>query len=89
VPVVLICFVPLVPTLMILAAEVAALGQFCRQYGGKPGVRDVVRLLLGFFPYQSVLAYAAVRATVRELFGVRNWEKTAHVGAHLDAGARA
>ena len=34
-----------------------------------------------------VLSYAAVRATVRELRGINNWEKTAHVGAHRqDAG---
>jgi len=29
-----------------------------------------------------VLSYAAVRATIRELRGINNWEKTAHVGAH-------
>jgi cellulose synthase/poly-beta-1,6-N-acetylglucosamine synthase-like glycosyltransferase len=88
VPVVLISFVPLVPTLIILAAEVAALGHFCRQYGRRSRPMDYARLVLGFFPYQAVLAYAAVRATVRELLGVRNWEKTAHIGAHLE-GARA
>jgi hypothetical protein len=58
-------------------------------YGNQPRPRDYARLVLSFFPYQAVLAYAAVRATVRELLGVRNWEKTAHIGAHLDAGARA
>jgi hypothetical protein len=26
-----------------------------------------------------------VRATLRELRGINNWEKTAHVGAHRDA----
>jgi cellulose synthase/poly-beta-1,6-N-acetylglucosamine synthase-like glycosyltransferase len=89
VPVVLISFVPLVPTLIILAAEVAALGHFCRVYGNRPRALDYVRLVLSFFPYQAVLSYAAVRATVREMMGVRNWEKTAHIGAHLDAGVRA
>jgi hypothetical protein len=29
-----------------------------------------------------VLSYASVRATIRELRGINNWEKTAHVGAH-------
>jgi cellulose synthase/poly-beta-1,6-N-acetylglucosamine synthase-like glycosyltransferase len=89
VPVVLISFVPLVPTLIILAAEVAALGHFCRQYDSRSRPWDYLRLVLGFFPYQVVLAYAAVRASVREVLGVRNWEKTAHIGAHLDLGARA
>jgi cellulose synthase/poly-beta-1,6-N-acetylglucosamine synthase-like glycosyltransferase len=89
VPLVLVSFVPLVPTLIILAAEVAALGHFCREYGNRPRALDYARLVLSFFPYQAVLAYAAIRATVREMLGVRNWEKTAHIGAHLDAGARA
>ena len=33
-------------------------------------------------PHQWVLSYASVRATIRELRGINNWEKTAHVGAH-------
>jgi len=36
-------------------------------------------------PYQLILAAAAVRASIRELRGVRTWEKTEHVGAHRPA----
>lgn len=79
----LLSFLPLVPSLAILAVEVAGFGQFCRDFGYRPRPRDYARLVLGFFPYQVVLAYAALRAAARELRGVRNWEKTAHVGAHL------
>ena len=39
-------------------------------------------MALTYLPYQWVLSYAAVRATIRELRGINNWEKTAHVGAH-------
>jgi hypothetical protein len=55
----------------------------------KPRAYDYVRLVLGLFPYQLFLAGAAVRAVVRELFGRRGWEKTAHTGAHRPASAPA
>lgn len=45
-------------------------------------------MALGYLPYQWVLAYAALRATVRELRGISNWEKTAHVGMHRSADLR-
>ena len=85
--IVLLLFVPLVPTLMILAVETVGFGQFCRFYGERPRVIDYARLWVGFWPYQVLLGYAALRATWRELVGRRNWEKTAHVGAHLHAPA--
>jgi quinol monooxygenase YgiN len=34
-----------------------------------------------------VLSYASLRASLRELRGINNWEKTAHVGAHRAAPA--
>ena len=46
-------------------------------------LRDYLRLIVGFLPYQLLLAGAACHAAARELRGVNNWEKTAHVGAHL------
>ena len=39
-------------------------------------------MTLTYLPYQWVLSYASIRATIRELRGINNWEKTAHVGAH-------
>ncbi len=41
-----------------------------------------LRLILVYLPYQWLLSYAALRAVRRQLFGVNNWEKTSHVGAH-------
>lgn len=79
----LLSFLPLIPTGLILAAEVAGLHDFCRVYGYRARTRDYLRLIVGMFPYQSVLALAAARAVFRELRGVRNWEKTSHVGVHL------
>jgi hypothetical protein len=44
---------------------------------------DHLRLIFGAIPYQVLLSIAALRAAWREYRGIRNWEKTAHVGAHL------
>jgi cellulose synthase/poly-beta-1,6-N-acetylglucosamine synthase-like glycosyltransferase len=76
-------FLPLLPMLSMLVAEVVALGEFCRAYGERPSVRDYARLVLGLLVYQTILAYAAARAVAREARGARGWEKTAHLGVHL------
>jgi glycosyltransferase XagB len=83
VPITLISFLPALPMLSMLAVEIAALGEFCRTYGARAGARDYGRLVLGLLPYQSVLAFAAARAVVRERRGDRGWEKTEHHGLHL------
>jgi ABC-type proline/glycine betaine transport system permease subunit len=79
----LFSFLPAIPTLAIVAVEMAGLGSFCRDYGERPRVVDYARLLIGTIPYQLVLAAAAIRAVVRQSRGNLGWEKTAHVGAHL------
>ena len=78
----LFSFLPAVPTLATLAFECVGVREFCRHYYMRPKAGDYVRLVLGTFPYQLVLASAAARAVVREAMGRRGWEKTAHVGAH-------
>jgi hypothetical protein len=89
VPITLISFLPAIPMLCMLAVEVAALGDFCKAYGERASARDYARLILGLLVYQSVLAFAAVRAVVREARGDRSWEKTEHLGLHLAEPARA
>jgi cellulose synthase/poly-beta-1,6-N-acetylglucosamine synthase-like glycosyltransferase len=83
----LVSFLPVIPTLAALAFELVGLREFGRVFYMKPRVYDYIRLVLGLFPYQLFLASAAVRAVVREMFGRRGWEKTAHTGAHRPATA--
>jgi cellulose synthase/poly-beta-1,6-N-acetylglucosamine synthase-like glycosyltransferase len=84
----LLSFLPLLPLAMILVAELIGLRELSDDFGLQPHTRDYLRLIVGFIPYQLLLSFAAVRAALREVFGVQNWEKTAHVGAHLgNAGA--
>jgi glycosyltransferase XagB len=85
VPIALISFLPALPMLSMLAVEVVGLAEFCRTYGERASARDYLRLVVGVFAYQSVLAYAAARAVVREARGDRGWEKTQHLGLHLAA----
>ena len=82
-PLTLVSFAPIVPLLVILVVEGVGLSEFGRDYGMRVRVRDYLRLIVGFLPYHLLLAGAACHAASRELRGVNNWEKTAHVGAHL------
>jgi cellulose synthase/poly-beta-1,6-N-acetylglucosamine synthase-like glycosyltransferase len=79
---VLFSFLPMIPTLATLVVEMIGLAEFNRMFNLKVRLRDYLKLVLGSVPYQLLLAYAALRASVRELRGQRNWEKTEHVGAH-------
>jgi glycosyltransferase XagB len=83
----LVSFLPAIPTLATLAFEVAGLREFGRVFYSRPRARDYARLILGLFPYQLMLATAAIRAVMREVSGQRGWEKTDHVGAHRGAGS--
>jgi cellulose synthase/poly-beta-1,6-N-acetylglucosamine synthase-like glycosyltransferase len=79
----LLAFLPLVPLCCMLVCEIIGLGDFGREFGLQPRVRDYIRLIVGFIPYHFLVAVAALRAVLRELRGINSWEKTAHVGAHL------
>jgi glycosyltransferase XagB len=58
--------------------------EFADAHGLKPRWTTVVVMALGYLPYQWVLSYAALRATLREVRGINTWEKTKHVGAHRE-----
>ncbi len=66
---------------------VIGLYEFTNAHGLKPTWKTLLVMALGYLPYQWVLAYASVRATLRQLRGINNWEKTQHIGAHRQAGA--
>lgn len=79
----LITFIPLIPTLAMIALEVCMLREFGRDHGYPVSVYDYVRLVAGAPLYQIVLAFAAVRAVVKFIRKDFAWEKTAHTGSHL------
>ncbi len=79
---VLLTFAPMFPTAATLVVEIAGLAEFNRMFHLRVRLRDHVKLVLGSVPYQLVLAFAAIRASVREFRGEQAWEKTEHVNAH-------
>ncbi len=78
----MLLFLPLYLLAAHFSLAVCGLYDFAEAHGLKPSWTTVVVMALGYLPYQWVLAYAALRATARQLRGINNWEKTKHVGAH-------
>lgn len=77
-------FIPLIPTLAMVALEVCMLREFGKDHGFKVRLLDYVRLVVCTPVYQLILAFAAIRAGVKFYRRDFAWEKTAHSGAHLD-----
>ncbi|TAK33023.1 MAG: glycosyltransferase [Chloroflexota bacterium] len=65
--------------------SVVGLYEFADAHGLHPSKMAAFTMALSYIPYQWVLGYASVRAAIREMRGINNWEKTAHVGAHRQA----
>jgi cellulose synthase/poly-beta-1,6-N-acetylglucosamine synthase-like glycosyltransferase len=73
---------PLYLLLAHLLLAIIGLYEFTDAHHLKPTWTTPLIMAVTYLPYQWILSYASVRATVRELRGINNWEKTAHVGAH-------
>jgi cellulose synthase/poly-beta-1,6-N-acetylglucosamine synthase-like glycosyltransferase len=82
VPVALLSWLPVLLIFAHFLTAVVGLYEFTDEHGLPASPSMVLVMALTWLPYQLVLAYAAVRALRRQLMGVHNWEKTAHVGAH-------
>ena len=84
-----VAMVTTLPAYMVLGQfliSVVGLYEFAGAHKLRPSLTSVPRMLIAYLPYQWMLSYAAVRATWRQLRGLNNWEKTAHVGAHRISG---
>jgi cellulose synthase/poly-beta-1,6-N-acetylglucosamine synthase-like glycosyltransferase len=79
----MVTFLPLLPTLALIALEACMLHEFGQDHNFKVRLRDYFRLILGAPLYQLVLAYAAIRAVTKFYRRDFAWEKTTHTGAHL------
>jgi glycosyltransferase XagB len=78
----IITFLPVLMLLGNLLLSIVGLYEFAAAHGLKPSGDSVMKLVIGWIPYQLVLSYAALRAVVRQMRGLRNWEKTQHTGVH-------
>jgi cellulose synthase/poly-beta-1,6-N-acetylglucosamine synthase-like glycosyltransferase len=96
VPIVLVALLPVLVSFWNLVIDVLMLREFAHTYaqvdGAIPRIKgrrspigflDYLGLVLGSYPYQLVLAVAALGAIYRSLTGASDWVKTEHAGAHL------
>jgi glycosyltransferase XagB len=84
---VLVALISWLPVLLLAAhfmLEVIGLYEFADAHGLEASPWMVLKMALVWYPYQLVLAFAAVRAFSRQVRGVNNWEKTKHTGQHRD-----
>jgi cellulose synthase/poly-beta-1,6-N-acetylglucosamine synthase-like glycosyltransferase len=80
-----VALVSYLPVLMLAAhftTSMAGLYEFTDAHHLQANWRMVLKLALAWYPYQLILAYAAVRAFRRQMAHRTDWEKTRHVGAH-------
>jgi cellulose synthase/poly-beta-1,6-N-acetylglucosamine synthase-like glycosyltransferase len=87
VPVALLSWLPVLLITGHFLTAVIGLYEFTEAHGLKASPWRVLVMALTWLPYQLVLAYAAMRALRRQMRGVDDWEKTAHIGAHRTAPA--
>ncbi len=88
VPVAIVSFLPLYALVFQYLATVAGAFVFTREYGFRFPISLPLTMGLTFLPFQWLLGVSAVRGLWRELRGMNNWEKTAHLGAHRQAAPR-
>ncbi|MBL1114761.1 glycosyltransferase [Streptomyces sp. 110] len=82
---VLIALCSYLPVLLLAAhflVQAVGLYEFTGAHGLEASPKAIARMAIAWFPFQMVLAYAALRAMRREMLGRHDWEKTQHVGAH-------
>lgn len=80
----IILFLPCYLLVAHLCLSIFGLYDFADAHKLNPRWTTLVVMALGYLPYQWVLAYAALRATLRQMRGINNWEKTKHIGAHRE-----
>jgi cellulose synthase/poly-beta-1,6-N-acetylglucosamine synthase-like glycosyltransferase len=81
--VVLVSFLPLMPTALTLVFEMLILHEFGHDLRLRVRFWDYVWLVLSTPFYQALLAFAALRACVKYMTKDFGWEKTGHKGAHV------
>jgi cellulose synthase/poly-beta-1,6-N-acetylglucosamine synthase-like glycosyltransferase len=81
----ILSFLPLYALAFQFLAMAVGAFMFAREYGLPFPAWLPAGMAITFLPFQWLLGISAVRAAIRELRSQRNWEKTAHVGAHRRA----
>jgi hypothetical protein len=76
-------YVPMVPALVTLAADLVALSEFGKEFDVKIRPHYYLQVIVGTYFYQHALSLAAIMAVYRYKTGDFGWDKTEHTGGHL------
>lgn len=85
---VVLMFMPFVPTIATVIVQVLGMREFSRDHGVKFNLADYLFLVFASPLYQWVLSLAAVIAIKRHVAKQTHWEKTEHAGTHLKVPAQ-
>jgi cellulose synthase/poly-beta-1,6-N-acetylglucosamine synthase-like glycosyltransferase len=80
----MISFFPVVTVICNFLIYAVGIYQFANDYGLKASPDIILKMFFGWLPYQLLVSFASIRATLRQLRGISNWEKTKHIGAHRE-----
>ena len=78
----LISYTPLYMLVLQFTTHLYGMYEFTRAYKLKFPIWLPLALLVTYYPYQVLLAFAALRGLYRVTLKQNNWEKTAHTNAH-------
>lgn len=80
--IVLIAYLPLYALLIAILTQIVGYRLFTEEFGLRFRFSRAALMAVAFLPYTWLLAVASVRAIIRELRGIKGWEKTEHAGSH-------
>ena len=80
----LVSFLPVLTLFGHFLISAVGLYEFAGAHDLKVSPGAILGLAIGWIPYQLLVSYASLRALLRHLRGISNWEKTAHIGAHRE-----
>jgi cellulose synthase/poly-beta-1,6-N-acetylglucosamine synthase-like glycosyltransferase len=78
----LITYMPFYMVLMQIAVYIYGFFKFMYEYRLGFSLIAPFKIILVYVPYQLVLAYSSFRSIGRMIFGINDWEKTAHQNNH-------
>lgn len=80
----LLTCLPLYAIVLQMLTNLVAVVVFAREYGLRLPRWLLPQMFATYLAYQWLIAFSAVRATVRQALGRGEWEKTEHQGAHRE-----
>jgi cellulose synthase/poly-beta-1,6-N-acetylglucosamine synthase-like glycosyltransferase len=75
-------FIPILLVVLQIIVYVVGLHELVKEQKMPVKYHIYLLMVITLIPYQLLLGVSAVRAGLRELRGINNWEKTAHTGLH-------